>query len=165
MAKRTEPLPRPAKELEDLAAYYDTHDTSSAMEEGEWVDPRPMKTTSLRLPADVVEALKALAQTRGMRYTALVREIIEHALTGARWAKSDEFVMINERLARIEAAVVDQPESATEEGSGGASKQSPEEKARAYNAWLRKQWATVRAQHKRTAKVAGRSRRRVKGKR
>jgi predicted DNA-binding protein len=106
--KREGSLPRPAEELEALAAYYDTHDTSPDMEQGEWVDPRPMKTTSLRLPADVVEALKTLAQTRGMRYTALVREIIEHALNGVRLAESDEFAQINERLARIEAAVVGQ---------------------------------------------------------
>lgn len=27
-------------ELEDIAAYYDTHDTSDEMENGEWVDPK-----------------------------------------------------------------------------------------------------------------------------
>jgi hypothetical protein len=31
------------KELEDLAAHYDTHDTSGEMEPGQWVDPQPMK--------------------------------------------------------------------------------------------------------------------------
>ena len=106
MAKRDETLPRPVEDLEALAAHYDTHDTSAEMEHGEWVDPRPMQTTSLRLPGDVVDALKALAQTRGMRYTALVREIIESAVNGVRLAESEEFAQINERLARIEAAVV-----------------------------------------------------------
>ncbi|MER5269240.1 hypothetical protein ABTZ99_44960 [Actinosynnema sp. NPDC002837] len=110
MAKRNESLPRPVEDLEALAAHYDTHDTSAEIEHGEWVDPRPMQTTSLRLPGDVVDALKALAQTRGMRYTALVREIIEHAVNGVRLAESEEFARINERLARIEAAVVPQPE-------------------------------------------------------
>jgi hypothetical protein len=66
--------------LDDLAAYYDTHDTAAEMEYGRWVDPRPMKTTSLRLPANVVEALKARAHRRGMRYTALLREIVERAV-------------------------------------------------------------------------------------
>lgn len=112
MTKRHESLPRPARELEALAAHYDTHDTALGMEHGEWVDPRPMKTTSLRLPADVVEALKSLANARGMRYTALVREIIEHALNGVRLAATDELAQINDRLARIESAVVEQPRAA-----------------------------------------------------
>ena len=112
MTKRPESLPRPERELEALAAHYDTHDTAPGMEHGEWVDPRPMKTTSLRLPADVVEALKSLAYARGMRYTALVREIIEHALNGVRLAATDELAQINDRLARIESAVVEQPRAA-----------------------------------------------------
>jgi predicted DNA-binding protein len=111
MAKRNESLPRPVRDLEALAAHYDTSDTSAEMEHGEWVDPRPMQTTSLRLPGDVVDALKALASTRGMRYTTLVREIIENAVNGVRLAESEEFARINERLARIEAAVLEQPEA------------------------------------------------------
>ncbi|WP_322748608.1 MULTISPECIES: CopG family antitoxin [unclassified Frankia] len=107
-AKRTiETLPRPAEELDQLAAYYDAHDTSAEMEHGQWVDPRPMKTTSLRLPADVVDALKRRAHGRGMRYTALVREIIEHAMRSERAEENDELTEINERLARIEAALTE----------------------------------------------------------
>ncbi|MEU4741863.1 hypothetical protein AB0G02_15555 [Actinosynnema sp. NPDC023658] len=109
MAKRDESLPRPAEDLEALADHYGTHDTSAEMEAGEWVDPRPMQTTSLRLPGDVVDALKALAQSRGMRYTALLREIVEHAVNGVRLTESEEFARIDQRLARIEAAVVEQP--------------------------------------------------------
>ncbi|MFI9007380.1 hypothetical protein ACIGNX_09150 [Actinosynnema sp. NPDC053489] len=108
MAERNEPLPRPVDELEELAAHYDTGDTSAEMEHGEWVDPRPMRTTSLRLPGEVVDALKALAATRGIRYTALVREIIENAVNGVPLVEFREFARINERLARIEAAVVEQ---------------------------------------------------------
>lgn len=107
MKKHTENLPLPAHELETLAAHYDAHDTTSDMQRGEWVDPRPMKTTSLRLPSEVVDALKALAQTRGVRYTTLVREIIEYAIKGVRLAESEEITQINERLARIEAAVIE----------------------------------------------------------
>jgi predicted DNA-binding protein len=95
--------------LDDLAAYYDTHDTAAEMEPGQWVDPRPMKTTSLRLPADVVEALKARAQRRGMRYTALLREIVERAVRGEPAAEGEELAQINQRLARIEAALTGQP--------------------------------------------------------
>jgi predicted DNA-binding protein len=103
-----ETLPRPAGELDDLASYYDTHDTSTEMEHGQWVDPRPMKTTSLRLPADVVEALKARAHQRGMRYTALLREIIESAVHNELVADSVDLAQINDRLARIEAAITRQ---------------------------------------------------------
>ena len=39
MTKQPEQLPRPEAELERLAEYYDTHDTSAEMEHGDWVDP------------------------------------------------------------------------------------------------------------------------------
>jgi predicted transcriptional regulator len=104
--KKHEMLPRAADELAALADYYDNHDTSGQMDAGRWVDPRPMQTTSLRLPVEVVDALKALAQTRNMRYTALVRDIVEHALHDSRSGEADRLLEINERLARIEAAVV-----------------------------------------------------------
>lgn len=106
--KSTENLPMPVDKLEALAAHYDAHDTSSEMEDGEWVDPRPMKTTSLRLPSEVVDELKSRAQQRGVRYTTLVRQIIEAALSGSGTSGS-QLVQINERLARIEAAVVGKP--------------------------------------------------------
>lgn len=112
MVKRNEALPRPVRDLEALAAHYDAHDTSAEMEHGEWADPRPMQTTSLRLPGEVVDALKALATSRGMRYTGLVREIIEHAVNGVRLAESEQLARIDERLARIEAAVVERSEEA-----------------------------------------------------
>lgn len=80
MAKKQEKLPRPAAELEELADYYDTNDTSAEMDTGQWVDPRPMVTTSLRLPDTVVAALKAEAQQDGVRYTALVRRVLESHL-------------------------------------------------------------------------------------
>ncbi|MEJ2857348.1 MULTISPECIES: hypothetical protein [unclassified Saccharothrix] len=108
--KRSEALPMPAEKLEALAAYYDDHDTSSEMEDGEWVDPRPMKTTSLRLPTEVVDALKSLAQARGQRYTAFVREIVEQVVTGTRTVGRDEVVRsIDRRLARIEKVVEEKP--------------------------------------------------------
>ncbi|WP_190818682.1 hypothetical protein [Saccharopolyspora pogona] len=107
--KKTEDLPRPTEELEELAAYYDEHDTSAEMEHGQWVDPPPMKTTSLRLPTDVVEGLKTLAQGRGIRYTTLLREIVEQAVRGTHPVKGEDLTQTNERLARIEAALTGQP--------------------------------------------------------
>jgi hypothetical protein len=50
MNKDTEQLPRPAAELERLAEYCDTHDTSAEMERGNWVEPQPMATTYARSP-------------------------------------------------------------------------------------------------------------------
>ncbi len=62
MTKQPEQLPRPEAELERLAEYYDTHDTSAEMEPGRWVEPQPMATTSLRLPVEVIDQLKRQAQ-------------------------------------------------------------------------------------------------------
>lgn len=102
MTKRSEPLPRPAAELERLAEYYDTHDTSTEMESGDWVEPQPMATTSLRLPVEVIEELKRQARARHLRYTSYVRSILEHA---ARGETPPAIADITERLERIERAV------------------------------------------------------------
>jgi hypothetical protein len=101
MTKRND-LPRPAAELEQLAGYYDTHDTSAEMEDGTWVEPQPMATTSLRLPADVISQLKRQAQARHVRYTTYVRSILENA---ARGEPPIDVADITRRLERIEQAV------------------------------------------------------------
>jgi hypothetical protein len=46
MTDNNDQLPRAAAELEALASYYDTHDTSKDMKDGQWVDPQSMTTTS-----------------------------------------------------------------------------------------------------------------------
>jgi predicted DNA-binding protein len=102
MTKREE-LPRSAEELAELAEYYDDNDTSVEMEAGEWVDPRPMVTTSLRLPDTMVTALKEEARRRGIRYTALVREVLESHLTHP--APVIDVVNIEERLDRLTVLV------------------------------------------------------------
>jgi predicted DNA-binding protein len=102
MTKHPEQLPRPAAELERLAGYYGTHDTSTEMDDGDWVEPQPMATTSLRLPADVINQLKQQARTRHERYTTYVRSILEHAASGG---SSPELAEITERLDRIERAL------------------------------------------------------------
>jgi hypothetical protein len=102
MTEHDEQLPRPAAELERLASYYDSHDASAEMEHGTWVEPQPMATTSLRLPADVISQLKRQAQARHIRYTTYVRSILEHAASGT---PSPEMADITERLERIERAV------------------------------------------------------------
>jgi predicted DNA binding CopG/RHH family protein len=104
MTKQTERLPRPAAELERLAEYYDTHDTSAEMEPGHWAEPHPMATTSLRLPVEVIDQLKQQARERHLRYTSYVRSILERA---ARGDTSPEIADITERLERIERAVTE----------------------------------------------------------
>jgi hypothetical protein len=102
MTEHDEDLPRPAADLERLAAYYDSHDTSAEMEHGTWVEPQPMATTSLRLPADVISELKRQAQARHVRYTTYVRSILERAASGTL---PPDMADITERLERIERAV------------------------------------------------------------
>ena len=102
MTKPTERLPRPAAELEQLAEYYHTHDTSAGMGPGHRVEPQPMATTSLRLPVEVIDQLKQQARERHLRYTSYVRSILEHA---ARGDASPDTADITERLERIERAV------------------------------------------------------------
>src|SRR3984893_18507379 len=102
MTKHSEQLPRPAAELERLAEYYDTHGTSKEMDNGDWVEPQPMATTSPRLPPDVIDQLKQQARIRHVRYTAYVRSILERA---ARGGAPPELAEITERLDRIERAL------------------------------------------------------------
>lgn len=122
---RPESLPRPIEDLESLATYYDTNDTSSEMEHGEWVDPRPMQTTSLRLPVDTVEALKALAQARGIRYTALLRELLEDALRSVGAPENKSLEQINERLTKIEAAVSGRTKASAKQPAAARKAHSP----------------------------------------
>ena len=72
------------------------------MDNGNWVEPQPMATTSLRLPADVIDQLKQQARTRHVRYTTYVRSILERA---ARGGSPPELAEITERLDRIERAL------------------------------------------------------------
>lgn len=102
MSKQSERLPQPAADLERLAEYYGSHDTSDEMEQGEWVEPQPMATTSLRLPAEVIGQLKRQAKARHLRYTSYVRLILERAATAG---PQPELADIAERLDRIERAL------------------------------------------------------------
>jgi predicted DNA binding CopG/RHH family protein len=102
MTKDPEQLPRSAAELEELAEYYDSNDTSQEMQHGQWVEPQPMATTSLRLPAEVIEQLKRQARARHVRYTSYVRSVLERT---ARGGVPPEIADITERLERIERAV------------------------------------------------------------
>ena len=72
-------LPRSEAELRDLADFYATRDVSDDITAGDVVTPAPMVTTSLRLPEDLVDRLRAEAAARGIRYTGLIRnKLIAH---------------------------------------------------------------------------------------
>lgn len=81
-------------DLEQTAAFYDTHDTSADLERAEFDDSvvaEPMITTSLRVPKPVMDGIRAAAEARGMRATVLMREWIEERL--ARESESAEQVV------------------------------------------------------------------------
>ena len=94
--------------LEEIARYYDTTDTSALMTNGKWVDQKPMTTTSLRLPTEVIDRLKGLAAQSNVRYTSYVRTILEKASLSE---PPGELRAIAERLDRIEAALKPKPNS------------------------------------------------------
>jgi hypothetical protein len=73
-------------EIDDLAAYYDEHDTTADLERAVPREPVPtdevMIVTSLRLPKPVMDQVRERAQERGVKPTALIREWVEAALAG-----------------------------------------------------------------------------------
>ena len=75
-------FPGPPPSSSNGPATTDSNDTSAEMEHGTWVEPQPMATTSLCLPADVIGQLKRQAQARRIRYTTYVRSILECAANG-----------------------------------------------------------------------------------
>jgi uncharacterized protein YceH (UPF0502 family) len=96
----SEQLPRPPDELERLARHYEDTDASDEIAAGRTVTPEPMITTSLRLPRAVVDELRREAAGRGVRYTALLREIAEQHVAGALEEGAEPAA-----LARLEAKV------------------------------------------------------------
>jgi hypothetical protein len=96
-----EKLPRPVRELEDIAAYYEAHSPLPDGSRGRWVDPTPMMTTSLRLPVPLVDALKGEAKRTGIRYTTLVRGLLEDHVNYS--GDSPQLRDIRTRLTRVEA--------------------------------------------------------------
>ena len=65
--------------LEALAKFWDTHDLTDFEGELEEVresifERRPEKTVTIQLPVEEVEAVKRLAQSRGVQPAILIRE-------------------------------------------------------------------------------------------
>jgi hypothetical protein len=98
-------------DLEQVAEYYDTHDTSADLERAEYEDAvaaEPMITTSLRLPKPVMDSIRAAADARGMRATVLMREWIEERLA-REGGRGEQVVPLSALLAFL-------VETATEAG-------------------------------------------------
>jgi predicted DNA binding CopG/RHH family protein len=65
--------------IEELARFWDMHDLTDFADELEEVqesvfERRAESTVTIHLPTPEVEAVKRLAQAKGMRHTALIRE-------------------------------------------------------------------------------------------
>jgi predicted DNA binding CopG/RHH family protein len=88
---------------DELAKYYDGHDTSAEMESGHWVteppESDPMITTSLRLPKSLLDRVRTRAAEDDMKATAWIRALIEVSLSHS------EPGSIEARVRRLEAAV------------------------------------------------------------
>ncbi|GAA1503425.1 hypothetical protein GCM10009677_39160 [Sphaerisporangium rubeum] len=73
-----------ADRVGELAAHYDTHDTSAELAQAVPAGPVPagevMIVTSLRLPKPVMDQVRERARARGVKPTALIREWVEAAL-------------------------------------------------------------------------------------
>lgn len=69
-------------EMDEIAEYYETHDTASEMEGGRVVQPLsdPMIVTSVRLPKSTLDQIRNEAGHRGIGPTQLIRQWIEAAL-------------------------------------------------------------------------------------
>jgi hypothetical protein len=69
--------------LEELADYYDTHDTSAELEDAVLESAsatQPMVTYALRLPKPVLDRLRVLAEARDEKVTTLMRSWLEERL-------------------------------------------------------------------------------------
>jgi hypothetical protein len=79
---------------EKLATYYSTRSTVDGMSAGEWVNEPaadPMVTTSLRLPVHLMQTVRAMAASEGVKPTALIRRWVEDAVSGrSGWEPSKD---------------------------------------------------------------------------
>ncbi len=77
--------PPDTDDLEELANWFDTHDTTELadLEEVRERPARPMVQVTLRLPADLVDRYRRLAQRTHIPYTTLIRSVLLRALESA----------------------------------------------------------------------------------
>jgi predicted DNA binding CopG/RHH family protein len=92
----------PMTKLGDIAEYYDNNDLAEEMEAAEWTrhDGVPAGqqsvSVSVRFSGQILQALRARAEARGVGYTTLIRELVEAGL-----ARQDEQVPVSVILAAV----------------------------------------------------------------
>ncbi|MCI2422183.1 hypothetical protein MOQ72_32605 [Saccharopolyspora sp. K220] len=78
---------------DELAKYYDSHNTSVEMESGHWVteppESDPMITTSLRLPKSLLDRVRTRAADEDMKATVWIQALIE-----ARFSRNAELAQL-----------------------------------------------------------------------
>lgn len=69
--------------IDELREYYDTHDTSEELEEATYDDTiaeSPMVGITVRFPKSALDRVRAIADARGVKVTALIRDLVERAI-------------------------------------------------------------------------------------
>jgi ferredoxin-NADP reductase len=100
------------QQLEQIAEDYETGDASADLDRAEYDDTvvaEPMVTASLRLPKPVMDAVRAAAEARGMRATALMREWIEQQLVEQATA-GEQVIRVSAVLAFLAQAATRSPD-------------------------------------------------------
>jgi predicted DNA binding CopG/RHH family protein len=84
---KTSKIPK-TDSIEELARFWDTHDLTDFEDELEEVrepvfERGPEETVSIQLPAEEIEAVKNIAEAKGIKHTALIREWVIEKLRNA----------------------------------------------------------------------------------
>jgi hypothetical protein len=102
--------------LERIAEDYETGDASAELDRADYDDSavaEPMVTISLRLPKPVMDAVRAAADARSMRPTALMREWVEQQIV--------ELANVGEQVIPVSAVIAFLTEAAMRHTSRQAS--------------------------------------------
>lgn len=97
-------MAHPQTRLDALAEQYSDADVSDSLERATYDDSvttEPKETISIRLPASVLSKVRAVADARGTRTTALMREWVEECLARELAGEPPVTVAASELLAFI----------------------------------------------------------------
>lgn len=93
-----------ADKTDELREFYDNSDTSDLLRDAVLEQPEsvaePMVTYALRLPKPVLDELRAAAETRNIRVSALMRVWLEERL-GRESGGQDKVVSVDDLLALV----------------------------------------------------------------
>jgi predicted DNA binding CopG/RHH family protein len=73
------------RKLDELREHYDTTDLSESIEAAvldETVADNPMIGITVRFPKSALDRVRAIADERGVKVTALIRDIVERSIAG-----------------------------------------------------------------------------------